>query len=357
MDGIITSSDSTASQGPDGLHQGGAEDSILVAASQSQRPSVGYDNGPVPSSTDVPLTAMQPSFEWLAVNGGGFPSVWDSRFLSDDSVFNIDDDTFMTMDLDWNSLIQPDNSLQSHSIVDRSHTNPTTDGASTTRTRSRVLSGLEAFKRSLWLWDPDPCDSASREEAPQLSEAEERLILSAASAERIVVDRNSGHPLPKPLSCGSDDRDALLLLVQQNSDHAVVVRSFPSSKVLSFLLKTFIVHENLGPCSFVHFPSLVVQKCRTELLSALVVAGSAHSANHQVLKFAMALQERTRLAVWKALDNNNSIARNLDIIQAQLLWIESGLWSGYRRKMEVAESAANNVPTVGAVLKLGLPQD
>ena len=330
---------------------------MFITASQSQRPSVEYDNRPVSSSTDVPSTAMQPSFEWLALNGGGFPSVWDSRFLSNDSVFNLDDDTFMTMSLDWDSLIQPENNLQSHDTDDRSHTHPTTDGASTTRTRSRVLSGLEAFKRSIWLWDPDPCDSASREEAPQLSEAEERLILSPASAERIVVDRGSGHPRLMRLSCGSDDRDALLLLVQQNSDHAVVVRSFPSSKVLSFLLKTFIVHESVGPCSFVHLPSLVVQKCRTELLSAFVVAGSAHSANHQVLKFAMALQERTRLAIYKALDYNNAIARNLDIIQAQLLWIESGLWSGYRRKMEVAESAANNVPTVGVILKLGPSQD
>lgn len=176
--------------------------------------------------------------------------------------------------------------------------------------------------------------------------------MSPGSAERGIADRISAISLAPRLTFGCCDRDALLLLVQQNSEPAATVRSFPSSKALSFLLKAFIIHENLGPCPVVHFPSLVVKKCRTELLSAFIVSGSVNSGSSQVRTFGTALQERTRLATWKAMDNNNSIVRKVETIQAQLLWIESGLWSGYRRKMEVAESAANNVPTVSILLTL-----
>lgn len=257
----------------------------------------------------------------------------------------------MTIDFDWNSLTLPDHQPQAHHSTNHPPAQPVAGDRSTNRTQSRVLSGQEAFKRSIWLWDPDPRDSASLEEVPQLSEAEERFILSPGSSEKILADRTSSSPLSTRLSYGSNARDAILLLVQQNSDPRVLVRSFPSSEVLTFLLRAFVAHDSLGRCPFLHFPSLIVEKCRPELLSALVVAGSANFANRQVFKFGMALQERTRLAIHIALDHNNSVARNLDIIQAQLLWIESGLWSGYRRKMEVAESAANNVPTVGARLK------
>ncbi len=335
------SSDQASLQEAYGSNRGDAGDSMLTTTSWNQTMSVANDHLPMPSSAEMPLGGTQPSFEWLAPDGGGFPSMWDSNFMSSDSMFSIDDDTLMAMSLDWNSLIEPERSLQSRNVDQPSSAQPAATSASANRTRSCVLSGHEAFKRSVWLWDPDPRDSASLEEPPQLSEAEERSILSPGGD---GGSRSLGFSLHIRLTFKSENRDALLLLVQQNSDHAVVIRSFPSPEALGFLLKIFVVHESISPCSFVHIPSLVVEGCRTELLSAFVVAGSASSANHQVWKFGMALQERTRLALYKAFDHDNSIARNLDTIQAQLLWIEAGLWSGYRRKMEVAESPRTMFP-------------
>ena len=342
---FIPPSHRTNLQEPSGFNREDAEGSILITDPGNRRTSVDDDHVNMPNSTEIPVGGTQPSFEWLAADGGGFPSIWDSTFLASNSIFNIDDDTLMAMNLDWSSLIEPENNLPIHDPDNPSATHATSNVTLADRRRSCVLSGHEAFKRSVWLWDPDPRDSALLEEAPQLSEAEERFILSP---NRTDEDRNSEYSLHMRLTCRSESRDALLLLVQKHSDNAVLVRSFPSPEVLSFLLRTFVVDESAGPCSFVHVPTLVVAECRTELLSALVVAGSVNSANHQVWKFGMALQERTRLAIYRAFDCDNSIARRLDIVQAQLLWIEAGLWSGQRRKMEVAESAANNVPTVGA---------
>ena len=321
---------------------------MLITNSWDQSTSFANNHVLIQNSTEIPLARAQPRFEWLAADGGGFPSIWDSTFLSNDSMYSIDDDTLMAMNLDWNSLIEPERSLPSRNADNPSPIHPTANSALANRTRSCVLSGHEAFKRSVWLWDPDPRDSALLEDPPELSEAEERSILSPGRDR----DGSLGFPLHIRLAFGSENRDTLLQLVQQNSDHAVVIRSFPSPAALGFLLKAFVFQESTGPCSFVHFASLVVKECRTELLSAFIVAGSANSVNHDVWKFGMALQERTRLALYQAFDRDNSIARNLDVIQAQLLWIEAGLWSGYRRKMEVAESAANNVPTVGANLKI-----
>lgn len=306
------------------------------------------DQNPAPSSMDDHLAAVQPSFEWLATSGGGFPSIWDPSFLSADSTFNIDDDGGMAMEFDWNALIQPEQYDQSYSDLNETPAQGGGDTGAPKVSRPRGLSGLEVFKKSVWLWDPDPSDSASNEEAPQLSEAEERRILSPAPAVTTTTASRTGIYLLDQAICRTDDRDAVLLLVQQNSEQAVVIRSFPSSKILDFLLKNFLAHEGLGVSSFIHIPSLNESKCCVELLSAMIVGGSVKSANAHAWKFGMTLQERTRLALYKALDQNNRVARNLHIIQAQLLWIETGLWSGNRRKMEVAESAANNVPTVGA---------
>lgn len=292
------------------------------------------------------MAGAQRSPESHTANGAAISSIWDPDILSNDSALNLDDDILMAMDLDWNSLVQPDYDFDYEGLISSSPGHSRGTNALTTASRSRVLLVQEFFKRCLWLWDPDPRDLASMEETPHLSEAEERLLLSSGATEKASEDR-TGSALLAGFTCGGEARDALLLLVQRNSDSPAAVRCFPSAKVLSFLLRAFAVQEGVNRCPFIHLSSFKADKCRTELLSAMIVAGSANFANRQICKLGLALQERTRLAIYKTPDHHNSIVRDLDILKAQILWVEAGLWSGFRRKMEVAESAANNVPAVG----------
>jgi hypothetical protein len=135
-------------------------------------------------------------------------------------------------------------------------------------------------------------------------------------------------------------------MVQSNSDKTAAVRCFPSAEVLSFLLKAFAFQEASCRCPLLHLPSFKGDNCKIELLSGLIVAGSTNFSNLQIWKLGLALQDRTRVAIYKALDHKASTWQDLDLLQAQILWVEAGLWSGVRCKMEVAESAANSIPIV-----------
>lgn len=299
-----------------------------------------YESAPIEGLFE----AMPSNFEWNATDWGGSTSLFDPTLLSNDYGFSIDDDTLTANSQGWSSLLDPQRGRQVQNTWVGPFQHPEELTPTASDTHSRILSGHEIFKRSCWVWDdPDPQDSAWKEDAPQLSEAEERRILP-----RHMVGRASASLWHLDLSCGSKKRDAVLLLAQQHSGPGVAIESFPSENTLNLLLRDFVVREDSSRCPFIHFPTLTPSECRTELLSAMITSGSTLSGSRNIWKFGLALQERTRLAIYKALDFDNSIARRLDIIQAQLLWFESGSWSGSRRKMEVAESAAGNVPTVGA---------
>ena len=206
-------------------------------------------------------------------------------------------------------------------------------------------SGHEAFQRSPWLWTPKRSESGSLQEPPRLTDAEAEALSSSPFA--VELER---YPPCVSKRCGTGARDALLLLVQLHNDSAVNVASFPSLMSLDLLLQRFLYEQMTGACSFVHVPSLDPDVCRAELLAAMIASTASSSANPVISNMGLALQEKVRMALGKALYQDDRLVRKVETLQTAILWIEIGLWSGNRRKMEVAESAANNVPTVSRKL-------
>ena len=206
------------------------------------------------------------------------------------------------------------------------------------------LSGHKAFQRSPWLWAPRRTESGSFEESPRLTDAE-ALILSSSP----VAVEVARFPQCAFKNCGTSVRDALLLLVQRHTDSAVNVASFPSLMSLDLLLQRFLYQQMTSNCPFIHVPSFDPETCRTELLAAMIASIAASSANRVISQMGLALQEKTRIALAKAFYHDDRLVRTVEATQTAILWIETGLWSGTRRKMEVAESAANNVPTVSQI--------
>lgn len=316
---------------------------MATPSTQQHDRSLSREYTSVAAPIEESFEAIPPNFEWNTTYWDGLASLFDPSHPSNDYGFGLDDDTLMAMSQDWSSFIEPRRTQQAQTTGAGLSKQPDAGPSTQHGLQSRILSGHEIFQKSPWVWEPDPRDSASTEEAPQLSEAEEQQILPRNSMTRTPT----GLRLPD-LTCGSKQRDALLLLAQQNSGPGVVVQSFPSANILSLLLRNFVALEESNHCPFIHFPTLALNECRIELLSAMITSASTTSSGPEIWKFGLALQERTRLAIYKALDFDNTIARRLDILQAQILWIETGSWSGSHRKMEVAESAAGNVPTVEA---------
>lgn len=339
------------SQPPWPLH-GVESEPIALVSLQNQENLVKTVEGRAFSSLDTSLAGTQRNAESYIANGPDFSSIWDHNALSNDSALNIDDDILMAVDLDWNSLIQADYDFNYESSVSNSPHHQRASNTLNSASRPRAPLVQEFYKRSVWLWDPDPHDTASMEESPHLSEADERLLLSSGATEKAPEDKTAGLTSLTNFTCGYDSRDALLFLVQRNADATAAIRCFPTPKVLSFLLRAFVVQETVSSCPFLHLSSFKVSKCKPELLSALIIAGTANFANRHVWKLGLALQERTRLAIYKAIHHNNSISRDLNILQAHILWVEAGLWSGVRQRMEVARSAANIIPTVSNLSNL-----
>ena len=300
------------------------------------------------SATNPGMIAMPPpSHEGNIATWDAYAPVFDSSLIYNDYAFSIDDVALMGLSQDWSSMVDSDQGRQVQPLEGESLQSSKHDASTDGSVQSRILSAHKIFKKSPWLRDPDPEDSAWTEEAPQLSEAQENRILP-----RDIAGRSPGGPRLLDLSCTSDKRDALLLLVQQHTGPGVNVCSFPSTNILSLLLRNFVGRQTSSCCPFIHLPTLAAETCRIELLSAMIVSGSTTSAFPEIWKFGLALQERTRLALFKALCMDNTIARHLDILQATILWQEAGSWSGSRRKMEVAESAAGNAPTVRAFIPI-----
>jgi hypothetical protein len=287
---------------------------------------------------------MAPGEEWSSGGWDTYASLFDPTLISNDYGLTIDDDALMAACQDWSSVIESSRDRQAQALESDSLRSSELETSTEGSVQSRISSAHAIFKKTPWLCDPDPDDSAWTEEAPQLSEADERRILPRNSA-----GRNTGGLRLSELSCSSNRRDALLLQAQQHSGPGVNVRSFPSTGILSLLLRNFVARESSSRCPFIHLPTLSPETCRVELLSGMIVLGSTTSAFPEIWKFGMALQERTRLAMFNALCMDNTIARHLDVIQATILWQEAGSWSGSRRKMEVAESTAANAPTVRSV--------
>lgn len=213
---------------------------------------------------------------------------------------------------------------------------------------SANIPGYEAFKKSPWLWTPVRHDHAYAE-GSQLSVNEVQVMESPEMQEL----SGSDDVLPKMMD--SATRDEMLSLVLKFSSSNVRIRSFPSFRLLNVLIQAFFVKENASVTPWLHTATFDPDSARGELLAGIVAAGAILFAVPTIWKMGLALQEIVKLATPDAIDQDNRRVRELQTIQAFWLWIRIGLWSGFRRKMEIAEGFANTVPTVGFPSILTVP--
>lgn len=212
--------------------------------------------------------------------------------------------------------------------------------SSRTRLSNAVASGYKAYLRSPWLFMPVAQDHAYAES--QALSVDERQL--AQSPEVRQARQPPPSPVPRPMEAAA--RDAILAMAIQFSKATATIRSFPSCDLLNIFMQAFFVHEASRMDPWVHAATFHPDRCRTELLAAIVACGSTLFAAAKVWKMGLALQEVVKLAVRSAVDNDNRLTRDLQLSQAFLLWIEIALWSGHRRKMEIGEGFASSIITV-----------
>ncbi|XTI82960.1 fungal-specific transcription factor domain-containing protein [Cenococcum geophilum] len=206
-------------------------------------------------------------------------------------------------------------------------------GPESTDARKRMALGTEAFQRSpLSRWLPAEQDNAFAEQ--------HNLSICTNDAEspdkKLKLDRRT-------LSASLDQaaRDQILAMVLEfcgPTNVSQAVTAFPTVELLDDLMQSFFNQHCSQVDSWIHLASFSPNSQRPELLAAMVATGAVYTGIKALQKLGFAIRESVRLAIPKRCDMANSITRDLSILQALMLELEVGLWSGNRRKMEIAES-------------------
>ena len=134
------------------------------------------------------------------------------------------------------------------------------------------------------------------------------------------------------------ERDRMIRVITHVAHTKLAVPSFPSLELLGDLVDIYLLQATSALDSFFHAASFTCKDARTEMLLCFVAAGARYIALPPVWKMGLVIQEVARLAIADLFENDNSTTRELQVLQAFVLSLDIGVWSGLRRKTELALS-------------------
>ncbi|KIW99953.1 uncharacterized protein Z518_10881 [Rhinocladiella mackenziei CBS 650.93] len=209
--------------------------------------------------------------------------------------------------------------------------------------RGSITLGEQAFRDSIWLWTPTLGDIGNAEQA-NLSLPFDHSILETEGIDPA--------PIPEQLSLAS--RDSILALILSTCNATIyprVVSCFPSQAMLTRLLNISLIHHLRGDDSWIHPGTLSINEEIPEFLAAMIASGATTCRVPEIRKLGFAIQEAVRMAMPERFESDNRNTRKLRMLQSYALHLNVSLWSGDRRKMEIAESFA--LPLVTMMRRAG----
>ncbi|GAB7364198.1 hypothetical protein MBLNU230_g4749t1 [Neophaeotheca triangularis] len=189
-------------------------------------------------------------------------------------------------------------------------------------------------KASVWRFRPLSKDSGSAEQAN----------LSLPTPTSLDIDRRV---TCEPLSQTSRDKIlAMILSSVKPNNIPKSVACFPSIGLLDSLFQFSLTSPGSHAKHWIHAPTLRAGQTRPEVLAAIIAAGAVLTPDASIRKVGYAIQEAIRTAIQVQLEEDNTLMRDLQIMQASLLQLKIGLWSGDSRKMELAEGFQQTLVTM-----------
>ncbi|OLN85754.1 C2H2 finger domain transcription factor sebA 2 [Colletotrichum chlorophyti] len=301
--------------------------------------NTGLEPGPAYTSSKmapmIPNPDMNPDLNGSAFVGDDFADPVIDMVLGDMVSFNpvhnyFQDMDFSSWDLNFDAVVIPHIDM-----------NPSPESTTTSRSRSATRNASRAhaaFKRSPWLWEPGPKDYALHHVSHQ---DKERLVLDENDlANSRAFDRLIATPGTK-LKMMSMSRDSLLALVVASTlgkGGRTRTPSFPSLDLLNYLIQAHFIHDEHQCDSWIHVATFDASTAIPELLAGILSSGATYISIPAVWQFGYSLHEVVRLALSDLFEGSNSYTRDLGALQAFMLSLDVGIWSGFKRKMEIAES-------------------
>ncbi|GIZ38255.1 hypothetical protein CKM354_000167600 [Cercospora kikuchii] len=199
----------------------------------------------------------------------------------------------------------------------------------------------EAFNKSPWSWNhwiPE------RNHATFTGQEEINVRQDGINTD----DQHVSPSIKRSVHCDLDHeaRDRMIRVVTTVAQSKLAMPSFPSLQLLEDLIDIFLLQDSNAIDTFVHAASFSAKETRTELLLAMVAGGARYVALPTVWKMGLVIQEVVRLGVADVFESDNSSTRDLQPIQTSLIWVSVGIWSGFRRKTEIASSFLQPIVTM-----------
>ncbi|KAF8533317.1 hypothetical protein BDD12DRAFT_865906 [Trichophaea hybrida] len=197
--------------------------------------------------------------------------------------------------------------------------------------------GVEAFQKSQWRWTPNQKDRGNSELG--------NLSIPPTVNPKIRV--MNWRAVPGRLDHVARDRIlAVLLTTCDFGDRLQAISSLPSAEMLDNLMNLYFYNQQQSIDTWIHPGTFQPSTVSPELLAAVVAAGAVLTTVPAVRKLGYALQEAVRIALPKLFEQNNSTTRDLHMLQAYMIQIEISLWSGNKRRIEIAESFRQPIGTM-----------
>ncbi|TVY84410.1 hypothetical protein LSUE1_G000461 [Lachnellula suecica] len=213
------------------------------------------------------------------------------------------------------------------------------EGAEVSSTPRGTAKRFAAFERSLWLWRPTSKDQTLNDQDQQ------DLILDEENIPSVL---NPLSPVVGPDEFGSccitsRIRDQMFGIVLRFSKFTKRIPSFPSLTLLNDIIRIYFVQESYMIDSLIHPASIVPSRTIPQLYLAIIAQGSTLISTPAIWRMGFALSDVVNKSVVHLWEENNSVTRSLQTLQAYVMFLDIGLWSGFKRKMEIAESMAQPV--------------
>jgi hypothetical protein len=148
-------------------------------------------------------------------------------------------------------------------------------------------------------------------------------------------------------------RDELLGIICTVPNRPRKIPSLPSLALLNNVIQVYFVQESFRVDRLIHAASFDPQKALPHLVLAILARGATNIATPAIWKMGLALQGVIHHSVGELFETNNSNTRNLQAVQSFVISLDIALWSGFNRKMEIAEAFG---PAVAVMLRRSAPR-
>jgi hypothetical protein len=193
---------------------------------------------------------------------------------------------------------------------------------------------VKVWTASPWRWLPSQQDSAY-EEQKNFSVSSGDVTSAQFQESKRSLDKVINQKLDSSL------RDRVLAIVLSTCKTPAMVTqiasSFPSTEVMDTMVHIFLASHMCSVSSWIHFSLFDMSAQWPDWIAVAAAAGGVLTPVPTLRKFGLALQEAVRLTIQSRFESKNTSIQDMGLLQTLIMGQDIGLWSGNRRKMEIAE--------------------